>query len=433
MRRRSLSGLLAASLLLPGATAGQFVQYTAPGALLQSTESRAEAARRRAEEARWSLGKLRLAPEIGLADVGYVDNVYDAADGSATESDFRGTALAGLEAFLHLGAPTIFTLWARPEYTWWREQTELRELEASYGSGVFADFNRLDIEAVAERREKQGFLNDELRVPLDLVTDHLGARFTLDFRGPFGLRGGAGLTAVEVPEATPEGATPLVLAPLDRDETLYDLSLTYELANGLQAGLGVERSEVEFDDDPGGRSNEGTSPLFTVVFAGNRAEFDLRAALSRIDYASPELGESEEATGSLRSAWLLGRRSDLTLYGSRQLVYSALDSGAVFTSAVAGIGAGWGRLEAEDRRPRVALFAETGESLYEETGAGLAGRQDDLASWGATIQLPLRRLAILELGWIESEVDSNLDSFDRSYSTIRSAFTLRPIGSARQP
>ncbi len=431
MRRRSILTLLAASLLPPTAAAAQFVQYTAPGTLLQPTESRAEAARRRAEEARWSLGKLRLAPEFGLADVGYIDNVYDTAQGAASESDFRGTARAGLEAFLHLGPETILSLWGRPSYVWWQEQKELREIEVSYGTGLFADLNRLDLELVAERVEEQGYANDELRVPLELATDRLGGRFTLDFRGPFGLFGGAGLTKVELPEATPVGATPIALSPLDRDEVLYDLGLTYELANGFQVGLGVERSEVDFDDDPGGRSNKGTSPLLSLHFAGNRADFDVRAALSRIDYDSAALAESEEVTGALRSAWLLGTRSDLTLYASRQLVYSVLDAGAVLTSGVYGLGAGWGRLEGEDPSPRVTLFAENGENRYEETGGGLTGRQDDLLAWGATVAFPLRRLATLELGWIESEVDSNLDSFDRSYSTIRTAFTVRPIGVGR--
>ncbi len=432
MRRRSILAPLAASLSLPLAAAAQFVQYTAPGSLLQPTESRAEASRRRAEEARWSLGKLRLAPEIGLTDVGYIDNVYDTTEGAESASDFRGTARAGLEAFLHLGPEAILSLWGRPSYVWWQEQEDLREFEVSYGAGLFADFNRLDLELVAERQEEQGYVNDELRVPVELTSDHLGGRFQLDFRGPFGLFGGAGVTRVELPESTPAGATPIALSPLDRDEVLYDVGLTYELADGFEAGFGVERSEVDFDDDPAGRSNEGTSPLLSFSFAGNRAELDLRAALSRIDYDSAALAESEEVTGGLRTAWLLGTRSDVTLYAARQLVYSVLDAGAVFTSGVYGVGAAWGRLEGEDPSPRITLFAESGENRYEETGGELVGRQDDLLVWGATVAVPLRRLATLELGWIESEVDSNLDSFDRSYSTIRTAFTLRPIG-AGQP
>jgi hypothetical protein len=427
MRCRTLAVSLAAASL-PSAAAAQFVQYTMPGSLLEPRETRAEAARQAAEEARWSLGKLRLAPLLGVRDVGYIDNVYDTREDGEPVSDFRGTGVAGLDAFLHLGPESLFSAWVRPEYVSWQEQDELSEFEVSYGAGLFSDFNRLDLELVGERLEEQGYVNDELRVPVDVTTDTASLRADVDFRGPFSLFAGASFSTIDLPPTTPEGAVPVTLEPLDRDETLFDLGLVYELANGLEVGVGAERSEVEFDDDPGGRSNEGTSPLFSLRLGGNRFDLDLRAVQRRLTYDSADLPETEEVTGALRAGWLLGTRSDLAVYGSRQLVYSALDAGAVYTSAIYGLGAGWGRLEGERPQPRLSLFAETGEDRYEETGGDLTGRLDDLTSWGVTVQVPLRRLAILELGWIESEVDSNVDLFDRSYATIRTALTLRSVG-----
>ncbi len=419
---------LALSLLAPALQA-QFRQYTPPGDLFGPAEPRAEAVERQAEEARWSLGKLRLAPQLGLSDLGYVDNVFDTAEGLETESDFRGTATAGLDGFLHLGPQTIFTLYGRPRYVWWQEQEELREFDLAWGAGLFGNFNRLQIELVGERREEQGFLSNELRVPLDLATDSASFRFTIDFRGPFGLFGGASLLSADLPGATPEGAAPLDLDPLDRDETLYEGGLLYELGNGFQVGLGAERSEVEFDDDPGGRSNEGTSPLLSLRFAGNRADFDLRAVQRRVEFESETLGESDEVTGALRSTWQLGTKTALSLYGSRQIVYSALDAGAFFTSAFYGGGLGWGQLDPERRRrPRLAVFVERGDDRWEAASAELAGRADDILNYGLSLQVPLRRLAVFELGAIESEIDSNLDVFDRSYTTLRTGLTLRPVG-----
>lgn len=428
MRSRITPALCLASACLAGPLSAQFTQYTAPGSLAVAEESRAEQAQERAERARWSFGKLRIAPEIGLRDVAWVSNVYDASDRSGNDvSDVTGTAEAGLEALSYLGPDVLFSIHGRPSYTYWQDQDQLRQSHLSYGAGLFGLHNRLTWELSGEHDERQSFANDELRIPLDLETDRLTAQAWIDFWGPLGLFVRAEELEAGYPARTPEGAAEVDLTSLDRSESLLAGGLFYQPREGMRIGVGLERSEVDFDVDPGGRSNRATSPYLSVRLPGNRVELDLVAVQRRLEFDDPELGSRDELTGRGRVTWLPGSRSDLSLFAGRNVVYSALDDSSYFTSGVFGGQLGWGsRREREGLR--VALLAETGTDRFTGATGELADRRDDILNYGITLSLPYRQLLVFQIGVIQSEIDSNLDDFDRSYTQVRTALRLQPLG-----
>lgn len=430
MRSRSTPALCALTLLAAPAVRAQFVQYADPGSLALEERSRAEEAEDKAEQARWTLGRWRVAPDIALHDVAWVDNVYDSSDDAEGVSDVTGTLRAGLEGFLHLGPDVLFSLYGRPSYTYWQDQEDLRASHVSFGAGLFGLHNRLTWEVAAERSEEQSFANDELRVPLDLERDQASVAFEVVLRRPLSLFVRAEEAEARYPDRTPEGAPELDLTSLDRSESLLAGQLVYRPGDRLRIGLGVERSEVDFDDDVGGRSNRATSPLLTTEVAGNRVQLELSAALRRVEFDNPELEDTDEITGRGRLSWQLATRSVATLYGGRNVVYSALDSASYYTSGVAGAQLGWSS-QPDQRGVLVGLIAEAAANRYESAPGGLAGRADDITSYGMTFAVPYRRLLTFEIGLVESEVDSNVPELDRSYTRIRTGIRLEPLGPGR--
>ena len=430
MRSRSTLALCAVCLLLPRGARAQFLQYATPGSLALEERSLAEEAEEKAEEARWTLGKWRITPDIALHDVAWVDNVYDSSDAQEGISDVTATLRVGLEGFVHLGPDVLFSLWGRPSYTYWQDEEDLRSSRVSLGAGVFGLHNRLTWDVVAERSEEQSFASDELRVPLDLERDRAAVGFEVVIRRPLALLVLAEQVEARYPARTPTGGQEVDLTPLDRDESILTGHLVYQPGDRLRIGLGVEVSEVDFEVDPGGRSNEATSPALAVEAEGNRVDFQLGAVLRQLEFDDPVLGETDEVTGRGRLGWQLATRSVATLYGGRNIVYSALDATSYYTSGVGGAQVGWSS-QPEQRGVLVALIAETGRNSYESALGGLSGRADDITNYGVTFAFPYRRLLTFEIGVIESEVDSNLPEFDRSYTRVRTGIRLEPLGPGR--
>ncbi|MEZ5333341.1 MAG: outer membrane beta-barrel protein [Thermoanaerobaculia bacterium] len=402
----------------------QFTQYTEPGGLAREQQSRAEAAQEKAESARWTLGKWKIAPDIAISDVAWTDNVYDTRDDAETVSDVTATARAGFEGFIHLGPDVLFSLRAVPSYTYWADQDDLRSSHFTAGAGLFGLHNRLTWELAADHTESQSYANDELRVPLDLENESATLGLQVQITGPIGVFARGTALRARYPDRTPEGAVEADQS-LDRDETVLSGGLFYRPRESFRLGLGVESAESDFEQDPGGRSNRSIGPLLDVDLVGNRVELGVNAVYRQVEFDSPDLEDQDQVSGGARLLLHLASRTDATLYGGRQLVYSALDESAYFTSQVVGGQLSW-RRNPEHKSFAVAFLAETGTNDYEGTG-GLGNRSDDIVNYGVNFTFPYRNVLELQIGVIESEIDSNLPEFDRSYTAIRTGIRLEPL------
>jgi hypothetical protein len=303
----------------------------------------------------------------------------------------------------------------------------LRSSHVSFGSGLFGLHNRLAWELAASHEEEQSYANDELRVPLDLEREQATIAVRVEVGGPFALFARAQQAEALYPRQAPEGGVEVGLTSLDREESLLAGGLLYRPGDEVELGLGVERSDVDFESDPGGRSSTATSPLLSLEVSGNRFELGVNAVLRQLEFDNPDLGETEELTGRGRAAWRLASRTTAALYGGRSVVYSALDERSYFTAGVGGIQLGWSS-RPDQRGVLVALIGESAVHAYEGSSGGLAGREDDLTNYGLTFAIPYRELLTFEIGVIQSEVDSNLPEFDRSYTTVRTGLRLEPLG-----
>lgn len=396
----------------------QFDEYKPPGGVVEPPADRKGSLDKAAEDARWHLGPLRLAPWWELKDIQYVDNAFGAS--GEKEGDITASMGAGLRAYLHTGPKIYWVVRALPEYVWWRENTERRRLGGRYGVGAFAFFNRLTVEATAEKTLEQAFLSPEVAalaragstrgsVVADLsVTDRISL-FTE-------------LKRSELRTEVSSGEAPF--DQFDRDETFLRGGARYRLRRGFSIGLGVERATIEFIDAPGrlDRSSSGTSPFLELRQQNEDRFFNLEVASRSAD---PRPGSSfvpfDSATARFTAGFKTGHRLSSSVYGSRGIVYT--------------LAAGYSYLE-DDRvgasldvkvssRTSARVFLEAGRNDYRVATPGTPERQDDLLAYGASLTLTTGRASSVGLRFGRLDVRSDLAAFDRSVTTIGAGITFR--------
>ena len=406
MPRISLTAIaLLGAIAAPAAA--QFTQYTAPGDLARRTESKTEQAQRSAAEAPWQLGRVALDPRFSIRDIGYYENVFSSPDESQAVDDYRGTVGAGLAAYLGLGPKSLFSAYVTPEYSWWRDQSDLSELSVNYGVGWFASFNRLEVSASASLLERERPLSDEIGAPVRIETESREVRSELELAPSLVLIANAERREIrharDVDALVPE----LNASSLDRDDERLSAALAFDFRK-LRIGAGIETADVDFLVDPEGRSNKGDSPLVQLEFEGERFEFDLVAIDRRLDFENPELGRQELSLGSGRFGIEVGEQLTVTFYAARNVGFATFDEDGYLVNERGG-GSIAGRFR---QRYELTVFGEIGSSEFRETGG--SDRVDDLEAFGAQLLVPVSEQLTLSLRISDTSWDSNLPAFDRS-------------------
>jgi len=408
----------AASIAAP--VLAQFDEYRPPGGLVEPPADRKGALDNAADDARWHLGPVRLAPWWELRDIQYVDNAF--GESGAKQGDITASMGAGLRAYFHTGPKIYWAVRALPEYVWWQKTAERRRLGGRYGVGAFAFFNHLIVEATGERTLEQAFISPEVSALARAQTARgsLGLDFRITDRisvfGKFekiGLRSSVSLSAGEA-----------AFDQFDRDETLLRGGARYRLPRGFSIGVGVERAVIDFVDAPGrlDRSSEGTSPFIELRQQNEDRFFDLEVASRSAD---PRPGSSfvpfDSATAKLAAGFKTGSRLTTSVYGSRGIVYT--------------LAAGYSYLE-DDRvgaalgiklspRTSARVFAEVGRDDFSVATPGTPERRDDLRAYGASLDLSTGRTSSFGIRLSRLEIDSNLPGFDRTVTAIGGGITFR--------
>jgi hypothetical protein len=410
--RASITLLLCLLASLTAKSAGaQFFQYTPPGGPEQQPESRKEELERQIDKARYRLGPFHIAPWAALHDVSYVRNFF--ATGIKTPSDLTATAGAGFRAYLHNGRKAAWAFQVLPEYVWWRDQAERRQLNGRYLVSYYGFFNRLTLEVRGGREQQQRLVTPELPVPVSARRDlgevlaevQLTPTFHAFATSAFNWQN----NLVE-----DSGIDPRVqeLRLLDREERVTRAGLRW-LPGKWSVGLGAERSEVDFDHGTLDRSNAGTAPVAEVRFRGRRVAFETDLAARSLEARQgAQFVPYDRVTGN--ASLRLGSESHVStnLYASRNLVYSLERSYAYLTDDRLGLSV-TSRL---GRRAQGRVFVEQGTEGYTAYLAGAPEREDDLTSYGASVIINLRGGFNLTLQGLRARFDSNIPGGDRNYS-----------------
>jgi hypothetical protein len=422
-RRIAVSAALAilAALSTTSSLYGQFVEYTQPGGDTAQGEVEQEALEQAAEEARWRLGGLRVDPWLALRNVSWHDNPSGATDDAAgTDSDVSASAGAGLRAYLHTGADVIWSAHVLPEYVWWADQTERRRVNGRYGIGVFAFFNRLALQATAQRSEQVRIVSAELPQESNTRSDDFGVSAEVALGSTLSLFAETGSTQVRnrLDDQEPTTGPPLDL--LDRTEDRVRGGIRYRPGSRWRIGVGMEWTEASFESEARDLSNSGEAPTFDVAYQGPKFGASVAVALRSLE---PEAGSdfvaSDTTTGEARIG-IEGNRLSPAVYLRRTLAFSIVEGYSHYDTDVVGVELG----VTAGRRTAARGFAETGENDYTARSPAVPSRLDDVTSFGGSVVIQLWRSLALEVSGSRSDFDSNLPGQDRSLTTVGAGITF---------
>lgn len=421
-RRIAVRAALAilAALSTASSLYGQFVEYTQPGGDTAEGEVDQEALDRAAEEARWRLGGLRVDPWLALRNVSWHDNPSGTTDEAAqTDSDLSASAGAGLRAYLHSGPDVIWAAHVLPEYVWWADQTERRRVNGRYGLGVFGFFNRLALQATAQRSEQVRIVSAEVPQESNTRSDDFGLSAEVALGSTLSLFADTGRTLVRnrLDDQEPLAA-PLDL--LDRTEDRARGGVRYRPGSRWRFGVGVEWTQADFESEARDLSNRGEAPTFEVAYQGPKFGASVDVALRSLE---PEPGSqfvaSDTTTGEARVA-IDGNRLSPAVYFRRTLAFSIVEGYSHYDTDVVGLELG----VTAGRRTAARVFAESGENDYTGRSPTAPARLDDVTSFGGSLVIQLWRSLALEVSGARSDFDSNLPGQDRSLTSIGAGITF---------
>jgi hypothetical protein len=389
----------------------QIGQYTPPGGPQEKPESRETQIKREIGAARYHLGPIRLAPDFEVKDVAYVRNLF--ASGNDAISDLTGTVGAGGRAYLRTGAKMTWIARAMPEYVWWQKRTAARRLNLSYGIEGLGLFNRLFLGVAAGRSEAQKILTPELPQLANARSD--AAQVTAEVRLT-----GTVYTFVTFRQTKDTGLVDEINDPrekqlslLDRKEQVARGGLRWRPRSGWTLGLGVERSQTDFDRRALDSSNAGTAPVLEVVIDRHQFFFQVDAAARSLKARQGSSFVSfDRVTGGIGAAYQPRRSLQIWLYGNSNLLYSLSPSYPYLLDRRVGValslGVG-GRLVSR-------LFAETGTDDYTGYSGGVPDRSDKVRSYGGSLSFLATRVITINAQVTRSRYFSNLGGNDRSYT-----------------
>jgi hypothetical protein len=410
--------------LVPSLAIAQFVQYTPPGTVSQPQVLNKESLELAITEARWRAGPWRFDPWYALKDFTYNNNVFGTAEN--TKRDVTFTVGAGVRGYLPVGENLNFAFHALPEYVWWFELAERRNLNGRYGAGLFGYYDRLTLEAEATRAVQQRYVSSELELPVNILRQGGAGTLEFAFLERFSVFGSGSTELWEYDESGVAGPVGLGLLLLERRENVIRGGLRYRFENGLTLGAGLEHSDADFLRSVGDRSNEGNAPLVELTYPHARFQADVSVAFRSLEPKEGSLfREFDGTTGRFLFNWKPGSRLEYQLYGRRNLVYTISPRAAYFVDERFGVGVtaplSW--------RIRARAFGEWGDNSYVMTDPSVEAQVDDVTAYGGSVGIQLGRGMELVLGLSRTNYDSNFTGSNRSIFRLTTSISMGGGGS----
>lgn len=410
--------LLASCLALSAVPAsGQFSQYSPAGDFEEDFEATRELLETAMAESRWKWGPLLVDPWIGLRELTYDDNVGNRPRGNIV-SDYLAKVGAGVRAYAPANDQLIFALHVLPEYVYWQDLSNRRQVDGRYGAGLFGSVGPVDMEISFQHIEDTKFFSREFEDRVDTQEDFAKIDLEMDLGQGWAVFAAGAFNSYGFEEQD-EGIDPEV-SLLNRDETLARLGIRFRPAERLRFGLGVENTEVDFDRDAR-RSNSGLSPLFEADLEGGRLLFQSRLVFRDLesDGAVSVFPQFDDISGRFRAAWQVTGPLQIETLGYRSLVYSFQDTFAYFVDEALAVGV----VSSLGSRAGLRLRYEDGSNSYAPFDPNRLARVDDFDSISGEFQFEVGPLTLV-INASETSYDSNIDQFDRDVTTVSSGIVF---------
>ncbi len=393
----------------PSTATAQFAQYVAPGAFEGAPAPRELQLREAINDARWRIGSLYLDPWVALREISFDDNV-GSGDANPKMSDLTVTLGLGLRAYLPVGGDLVLAAHVLPEYEWWQELSERRSINGRYGAGLSGNVRTVSFEAAVMRIEDSRFLSRQLEDRVNTVEERATFGAEVDLGREFELFLQESVFSYQFKDNVATAR----LARLNRDEEVLRLGFRRRFRRGVTVDIGVEKSDVEFEDPTSESSNSGDSPFLEIRYQGNHLSFRAAMASRSLEFAEGESPYVYDATtGAFRFSWNPLPFLDFQLFGNRNLVYSIDQRWSFFEDSNAGVGV----RSSLGSRSSARLFLDSGKNEYFSLSAGSLLRVDDFRTLGGEYRIRLGNVGY-EIRAFRTDYESNLPTFDRTVKTL---------------
>lgn len=391
-----------------GAT-GAAAQYTVLGGSAGPGAPEEETLRESVEEARWSVGPLRLQPWLGLRDVSYVRQQQSVSGEAAARDQLTVTVGAGLRAYAPVGSRVVWAAHALPEYVWWQDDESKDGLNGRYGMGFFGYANRLRFHLSHRLVEQQDFFSDEVQelTSTSAATSSVGAEVQV-------VRGIHVYGSWERQDIEGDAGDDVRFTLLDRVEDGWSAGVRLRSHRGWTLGVGVREAEGNFDDGARDLSFESEALTFDLAASVRRFQIDLRIEDAELrPQPGSDLPPLEETFGDARLGFEPPGRVGYELFAQRQRSFSIFASRALVVTQEQGL-----RLFLElGRSWNLRLLGGTG-TLDAEGVAGAPSQSDEYDLWGATLAFTADRLGTLQLDFVQRSYDIGLLDGGREVSSL---------------
>ncbi len=368
------------------------------------------------DEARWSVGSWRFQPWLGVRDAALVSNQVTTSTGGTEEGsdyDFTIAAGAGIRAYLPK-SKLLFTAHALPEYVWWQDDENKRQLNGRYGAALFGYFNRLRFELSGRLIEQQGFFSREVQQLT--TTRQLENRAQVEVDLARGISAFAYGTSSSFEGNEDDFA---VFRSLDRDDEAVGAGVRLASARGWSAYVSYEENSSDFADIARDLSNDGNKIEVGLGLKRHRIDFRLDLRFEELEpTATSSLVPYSEAGGAFQLLYLPSDRFEIGAYANRNFGYSVDATYSHYITELQGL-----RARVSSRRGGFGVFAAVGEDEYVAILGG-ADRLDDVTEVGAQLDIRVRRLFLVGINVLRRDYDSSDDRFDRDVTSFNLSIQL---------
>lgn len=383
---------------------------------------RAEQIKRDLETSRRRLGAFRLKPQFLVRELGYTDNVYGTEENKI--SDYTASVAAGTRFILPFGPKGYIRGGLLPEYTWSAEIPGQRFLGGTYDVSAIALLNRLTFGVTAGTTKRLAVPSSETEIRAIRDTGFAVVDAELDVSGHLSIFASAQGQQARFDSEGVQDSLISDVSILDRDETAVRAGIRYRVTSFLDFTVAGEQTESLFEQRSLDQDNTSQAVLLGIHYDRPRSYLNLTVGQRTGDPTnSSTFRPYDETVGSYFASIGGGGPVQLELFGHRAVTYGLFGEVPYFLENRNGVGA----VARAGSRLRFRASAEVGTNDYENSPPippGNLQRIDDVNTYGGGFDVRLYRNVALTVFVSQSDLDSNLDAFDRSIVRVRTGITF---------
>jgi hypothetical protein len=395
----------------------QFSSPVSPGSLGQTKVSTKESVDAAIESARWHVGPLRLAPWMSIDEISYNDNVFGTQEGRT--SDVKTSVSLGLHGHVPFGPKVVLGLVALPTYTWWSDLEELRDWNYTYGAGLFGYFNKLTVEVTAVESKTQQIQAPQFGPPADETRRQLAAAAEVALLGRLAAFATGSHAQIRFDEPGDADLPDIDFSGLDRDEDIVTAGLRYRWSSRVALGLGIQASEVAFEQEERDRSNSGEGGILDLQLGFGELDLNLSYGNIRLKPTGASRFQAYDGlVGTSSLHWRGGTGWEAALYGGRSLSF-----GYTLSSATEDVRYGVNVSFPLGWRLRLGGYAEQGTITYLGVLGTSQDRAEDVETYGADANIKISGWTV-RAGLSTSEYVGTANETNRKITTVTIALSL---------